>query len=197
MTSQEKGQRSRLICLDPGHGGQDPGAIADDLGRIKEAPINLAIAKGLKEILEAMGYKVLLTRDRDVYVKLQARCDIANRAGAAVFVSIHCDASLRQEAHGLTVFHYPGSPRSKRLAAEIAAAVPTVIPGVHVRGVKEARLYVLKHTVMPSALVECGFLTNPEERSKLMDRVYQRQLAVAIAAGVNEYLRGGGKEKEG
>ncbi len=183
------------VCVDPGHGGKDPGAIGKNNTREKD--ITLAIAKKLKFILEdGTSAKVILTRDSDILpwgekgVKedLKARCDIANKNLVDIFVSIHCNSSKNESARGLETFYYKTSQRGFLLATEIQKSIVESIKTIN-RGIKFADFYVLRATKMPAILIECGFLSNPEEEKMLNNQNYQTQIALAIAKGIVNYQK--------
>jgi len=188
--------RPYIAVIDPGHGGADPGAVAND---VLEKDVNLEVALRLRKYVVQGDYLYypLLTRGEDYYVSLQKRCDIANEAKASLFVSLHCNARPMRGKEGIEIetYHYPGS-----YVGEIAASVLFNFLIVSIgdkykcipRGIKQKAFYVLKHTTMPAALVEMGFLTDPEEARWLNEGVNQNLLARAIAEGIEISLEGGG-----
>lgn len=176
---------NKLIICDPGHGGTDPGATN---GGLYEKAATLAIGKMLREELEARGYAVKMTRDTDKTLTLAERCRISNEAGAALFVSIHCNSASNAEAHGIETFHATTcSATAKEAAARVQARMVDAT-GARDRGVKSAAYYVLKHTKAPAILVETGFISSETEKKKLFKSSYQRALAEAIAAGIADTL---------
>ncbi len=180
-----------LVCLDPGHGGADSGA---NYNGVQEKVVNLDIALKAKPLIEAMGYRVLMTRTDDRTLSLQERCDIANRAGADIFVSIHNNAYMTT-SEGTETFCYYNSVEGRRLATFVHQEVVNRIK-LPDRGVKEAGFYVLKNTNMTSALLEGAFLTNPSEALKLQDPKFRRKIAEGVAAGINRYLVDPGRFEE-
>ena len=172
-----------LVCIDPGHGGEDPGAVCNG---VEEKVVNLDIALRTRPLVEAMGYRVIMTRTADITLSLQERCDIANNAGADIFVSIHNNAYL-STSEGTETFCYYDSEEGRRLATLIHNEVISRIKLTN-RGVKEAGFYVLKHTDMPAALLEGAFLTNPEEAELLQDPAFRQKIAEGVAEGINNYL---------
>lgn len=172
------------IVIDAGHGGKDPGAVS---GGVYEKDVNLAISKLVVQELQKYGYRVKATRDSDVYLTLQQRCDISNNSHAAVFVSIHQNSSLSSGASGVEVYHYPSSTLGNKLAGKILNRI-VAKTGLKNRGVKSADYYVLRNTEAIAALVECGFISNPEERDKLTDPSFQKKIAQAVAAGINGFI---------
>jgi N-acetylmuramoyl-L-alanine amidase len=179
----------RTVMIDAGHGGSDPGAQGV-LSGVWEAPLTLAISKLLKARLEDLGYTVLLTRQADRFTSLGTRGDYANSVLPYVFVSIHCNSIETPEFSGLMSFHYPGSVEGEKLAGLVEAEALAATGAVD-KGVREANFFVLRETVMPSTLVECGFLTNKDECALLIDPDYQARLAAGIARGIDRYVTGG------
>lgn len=191
LETEEKKPMAMVIEIDPGHGGNDPGAVG--ALRTQEKDVTLMISKRVAEILRAAGADARLTRDNDKHFStnlstdLSARAKIANQVGAAVFVSIHCNSSTNWSATGTESYHYPGSTEGKKLAECLQKAlVPTL--GTKDRKVKEENFAVLRETNMPAALVELAFISNPQEEELLRDPVFQEKAAQAIAKGIGDYL---------
>ncbi len=180
------------ICIDPGHGGADPGAIgiapataSEPAITLKERDFTLDVALLLEEELARCGHSVLLTRRRDRSLKLNARAAHGNRHAADLFISIHANAAANPAAEGIEVFHFPGSAAGESLAHRIMRRLAAAFPGHVNRGVKPADFAVLRLTDMPAVLVECEFLTNPDRLRRFLSCPGKRQeIAVAIAAGV-------------
>nr|WP_155752174.1 N-acetylmuramoyl-L-alanine amidase [Scytonema sp. UIC 10036] len=174
-----------IIVVDPGHGGRDPGAIG--IGGLQEKDVILPISSRIAEILQQKGIQVVLTRNADYFVELQGRVDMAEKVNADVFVSIHANSagSGRPDVSGLETYYYESGLSLARIVHN------SIIRSVNVkdRGVRKARFYVLRKSSMPSILVETGFLTGREDAAKLGNRLYQNQMAEAIANGIVEYLR--------
>ncbi|MBE9067454.1 N-acetylmuramoyl-L-alanine amidase, partial [Leptolyngbya cf. ectocarpi LEGE 11479] len=173
-----------LVMIDPGHGGRDPGAVGNGL---QEKEINLFISRRVQRTLEQRGYRVALTRNSDIEVDLQPRVNIAERANATVFVSIHANAiSLsRPEVNGLETYYF-SSGRS--LAQSIQRSILSSTD-LRDRGVRQARFYVLRNTSMPAVLVETGFITGREDSARFRSNAAREQIADAIAQGIIDYLR--------
>ena len=195
------------IVLDPGHGGSDPGAMHHDQ---REAALNLAIAEVLRPRLEQLGASVILTRDSDGSVlgprvhendELQARADVANRAGADLFVSIHADASEDPRLAGALTFFGPErgypiiSDRSPRLVAQsrlFARAVQRELVAASGQinlGVQSAPFWTIGAAQMPAVLVEVGFLTNAGDARLLAQAAFRQRLAEGIARGIVAYVQ--------
>lgn len=173
-----------LVMLDPGHGGRDPGAVGNGL---QEKEINLFISRRVQRTLEQRGYRVALTRNSDVEIDLQPRVDIAERANATIFVSIHANAiSLsRPEVNGLETYYFSSG---RNLARSIQSSVLRSTD-LRDRGVRQARFYVLRNTSMPAVLVETGFITGREDAARFRSTAAREQIADAIAQGIIDYLR--------
>jgi N-acetylmuramoyl-L-alanine amidase len=174
-----------LVVIDPGHGGKDPGAIG--IGGTREKDIILPISLRVAEVLQENGVQVVLTRDSDYFVSLPGRVQMAERANADVFVSIHANSVglSRPEVSGLETYYYDNG-------LGLARAVHNrILQSVNVRDrrVRKARFYVLRKSSMPSILVETGYLTGREDIAKLRNPTYQRQMGEAIAQGILQYLR--------
>ena len=192
------GLRGKVIAIDPGHGGSDSGAIGPT--GVMEKNVTLNISRELKKILEIAGAKVIMTRESDVEVhpkkgkatdieELSARCEVANKADADVFLSIHIDAFVNREASGTTVYRYVrGSENSKLLADSVRVALIDKL-GTQNRGTQTSEFYVIKHTDMPAILVEVGFLTNEREEQMLNSKQGVINAAQGIADGLAEYFR--------
>src|SRR4051812_44026116 len=171
--------QSRTIVIDAGHGGYDRGGVPGQ--RISEKDKTLDVAQRLKRILQADGYRVIMTRDSDVFVSLGARVSIANAYRGASFVSIHFNCATRSGANGIETYYYRGD--SAGLAQSIHRNVVSGAPTEN-RGIRRRGFYVLRRTSIPSVLVECGFLTNPTEGSLALSASYRQKLAEQIARGI-------------
>lgn len=189
MATATERRSGRTIMVDPGHGGSDPGAEGV-LPGVWEAELNLEITRYLIEELSTLGYTVLSTRGRDRFVSLGARADYANQVLPYIFVSVHCNSIEKPDFTGVMTFHHPASFRGPRLAALIHEEVLRATGAVD-KGVRQANFFVLRETVMPSALVECGFLTHLEDCRLLTDPAYQARVARGIARGIDRYVTGG------
>jgi N-acetylmuramoyl-L-alanine amidase len=171
--------RYTTIVLDPGHGGFDRGGIPGQ--RVPEKMMTLDVSLRLKPLLEKAGYKVVLTRNTDVFVPLGTRVAMANSYPNAIFVCIHFNSATRSGANGIETYFY--STESAPLAASIHSAVVGGAPSEN-RGVRRRGYFVLRKTIVPAVLVECGFLTNPTEAQYAQTSTYRQQLAQEIARGI-------------
>lgn len=209
-----------LVVIDPGHGGADPGAVAEiDTGRkylwVEEKDIVLTVCKDFKKAVEKakIPWRVKLTREGDYFVTLRDRCRIANSWGARAFVSVHCNARVLRGKFGIEVetFHWKTSYKGKALATRLLVALLETMESYHEhenfigkflpyfqrknmvflrRRIDSANYFVLRETNMPSALVEIGFLSDPEEARYLMQRRHQKVAALGLVEGVEQYFRG-------
>lgn len=177
--------KNKLIVIDPGHGGSDPGAV---VGNVKEKDLNLDIALKLKTLLEANGAKVFMTREDDTFVNLYARAEMANKLNADLFISIHHNAAT-SNATGTETLYYP-DPEKKLFAQALQRAVVSYT-GFHNRGIIERPgIVVTRETKMPSALVEVGFLTNPNDLAHIMTDEFKQKVAQGILQGIVDYISG-------
>src|SRR5437763_5217049 len=170
---------STAVVIDAGHGGFDRGGIPGQ--KIPEKEMTLDVAQRLKTLLAASGYRVIMTRDSDVFVPLPTRVAIANSYGNAIFVCIHFNSAKRMGAGGIETYFY--SRESLPLASAIHYYVAGGAPSSN-RGVRRRGFYVLRKTTVPAVLVECGFLTNPTEAAYAQTASYRQKLAEEIATGV-------------
>lgn len=174
----------KIICIDPGHGGKDPGATG---GGVQEKAVVLNVAKKIGAFLEARGCTVMLTRDTDIFVELSDRARMVNAAKADLYVSVHCN-SVRDNARatGMEVYHYTHASEASKRAARVIYDKLLPVCGLRGRGVKSKDLAVLRETAMPAVLVELGFISNPSDRAKLTNFAWQDDAAQAIADGIVE-----------
>jgi len=169
------------VCIDAGHGGHDPGAVGPC--GLKEAHVNLDIAERLSKLL-LPTHSFLLTRPKEVYVGLSARCDIANDWDADIFVSIHCNSD-GPTAVGIETLYK--TEKGKALATPIQKELIRVTGDVD-RGLKcRTDLAVLNGTAMPAVLVEVGFISHPATEAKLATEDYRSVLAKAIVDGITHH----------
>ena len=196
-----------IIVIDAGHGGEDGGASGED--GTKEKDLNLLVAQSLADILTASGYDVRMTRtdDRllyDLYGDLtdytghKKTYDLRNRlrfteeAGADLLLSIHMNKFPQPQYSGLQVYYSPTAPESRTVAEVIRNYTKLYLQPENERETKAATssIYLLHRIQRPAVMVECGFLSNEEELSRLKDDTYRRQLALVIACAAAECLSG-------
>lgn len=183
-----------LVVLDPGHGGKDVGTQSISKPRCQEKGLNLVTARQVRNFLQKLGYRVLMTRNDDTFVSLEKRAELANEWKPRVFVSIHYNAAPSAEAEGIEVFYYLSKEDKSRTlqSKKMAQAVLKQVIGetdAKSRGVKNGNYAVIRETKMPAILVEGGFVTNTDELKKLKDPTYIKKLAWGIAKGIDEYLK--------
>lgn len=186
------------VIIDAGHGGRDGGAVADD-GTL-EKNLNLAVAKRLEALLLSADIRVIMTRSGDIELAspdsdhkkrddLNARLAITEAYDPAILVSIHMNKFPVAKYSGLQVYYSPNHEDSLALAEQVQADSLTLKPGNN-RAVKAAgdSIYLLSHAEIPAVLVECGFLSNPEELSLLKTDDYQQKLAMSLYTSIITYL---------
>jgi len=178
----------RFIAVDAGHGGNDTGAINQQVG-INEKTITLAISQKLKKVLEDRGHRVRMTRSEDIFVELTRRAEIANNAGTDIFVSIHGNSADNSSATGIETYHHPDSANGRVLATKVHEAMIAAFPSHTNRGVKSADFVVLRETQMPACLVETEFISNNQQAQFLANPNNQQKIATAIADGIAAYFR--------
>ena len=179
------------IVLDPGHGGEDPGALAHAPKYIRESDLVLGYAMLLQRELSIRGHVVEMIRNVDRFVSLEGRCAIANLQGADLFVSLHANAAANAEARGYEVWTSPGDTRADGVAQAVIEEVRRDVLPFHLRADREdgdddreARFYVLLHTAAPALLIELGFLSNPIEAGLLSAHPMAVRYVAAIAQGI-------------
>lgn len=202
VTSDQSAQKT--ILLDPGHGGEDPGAVSDYSG-IKEKDVNLSVALKVRELLQKDGFKVLMTREEDILVydpetrnivqkrkqDLLRRKKMMDEAGADIVVSIHLNKFPETQYYGAQTFFPPGSAESQKLASSIQKSLREMVDpnNKRVSLVKKEPIIILRDYKTNTAIVECGFLSNPEEEKRLGSREYQDKIAEAIKEGIKNYFK--------
>ena len=179
------------VVIDPGHGGPDPGAVG--IGGLRETDVVLDVCLQVAQLLQARGVQVLMTRTTEVDVDLPPRVALANSSRADAFVSVHANAlsRYRPDVNGIESFYFQEAGRpSRNLAAALQQQMLSISPGSPDRGVKPARFFVIRRTVMPSTLVEMGFVTGALDAPRLADAPYRRRMALALATGILNFLQG-------
>ncbi|MCL2048186.1 MAG: N-acetylmuramoyl-L-alanine amidase [Defluviitaleaceae bacterium] len=186
----------RIIVVDAGHGAWDPGKVQN---KIEEKNVNLSIAKKLQTYLEQGGATVLVTRlddnalSRSKQGDMYARQVVANTGHADIFVSIHQNSFTSPRVHGAQTYYFNSSDNSQKLATCIQNHLRQFAdPGNKFSAKENDNYYVLRQTLMPAVLVECGFMTNYNECCRLVSDAYQEKIAWSIYLGIVDYF----KEKE-
>lgn len=187
-----------VILLDPGHGGEDPGAIGAD--GVLEKDLNLSTALRLRDLLVFGGYKVIMTRedDRLLYDPAESDAhkvqDLKNRLAyvalypTSTFVSLHMNKFPDEDCSGLQVYYSGNREESELLAQTIQTLYGKALPNAKIRACKQATsaIFILHRIEIPAVLVECGFLSNPTENALLQDAEYQKKIAAVIAIALEE-----------
>ena len=198
VMSQKTLEEKVCIVIDPGHGGADPGKVGTQ--GVKEKDINLEIGKRLKSYLEAEGIEVIMTRETDEdlapdgsdnpkVADLHRRCEIIDETKPVMVVSIHQNSYTDSSVRGAQVFYYHQSESGKAIAEVLQECLIEELDHENGREAKaNESYYMLKKTSAPTVIVECGFLSNPEEEAKLQQEQYQDSVALAICAGIKKYL---------
>ena len=179
--------KNRIIILDPGHGGKDPGTV---VGSYSEKAITLKVGTLVKQKLEAAGAKVSITRTGDTYPSLQDRVDFTNANYGEIFVSIHVNSATNTSALGTETYYAISTGDMYQEDIDLATFVNNQIVNnlnMKNRGVKEQQYYVIRNTIIPAILVELGFLTNSEDRGKMTNDQYVELFADSIYKGISQY----------
>jgi N-acetylmuramoyl-L-alanine amidase len=196
-----RGELPLVVVLDPGHGGQDSGAMC---GTVLEKDLTLDVARRAELLLRARGFATVLTRGDDRYVSLEERVALGNREDNSLFVSIHFNDDARPTASGVETY-YASPPvlfswlpflqrpvtaaltqKSESLASFLQAALVERTQAVN-RGIKAQQFYVVANVRHPAALVEGGFITNKSDVTKLATTEYRQEIASAVSDGVHRY----------
>lgn len=200
LTSKDVDPDVPTIIIDAGHGGEDGGAEVDG---VLEKDVNLMIARKVSDILRLNGYQVKEVRTEDISVysdnaetlrqkkvsDLENRVKLFNEDSKNIVVSIHQNKFDSAKYHGTQLFYSTNHPESEKLARAIQTSVVMLLQNDNTRELKPSGndIFILKNAEVPAVIVECGFLSNSEERQKLTDEAYQQELAYAIAMGVIDY----------
>lgn len=200
MVAREINPEDFTVIVDAGHGGNDPGKVG--VNQALEKDINLSVAKMVKEYLEKEGVEVVMTRqeDKGLYQEgsqnkkvedMKNRVLLIHETQPDCAVSIHQNSYPEEEVKGAQAFYYEDSAEGKRLAECIQEQMKARMDPENNREAKgNTSYYLLKKTDCPLTIVECGFLSNPQEAQLLIQEDYQQKVAQAVCEGVMEYLRG-------
>lgn len=189
------GIKGKIITIDPGHGGSDPGAVSDK--NTYEKTITLSMAQKLKADLESMGAIVYLTRTGDTDVarpyaddeeELQARVNVAEKRCSDLFISLHINASVNKKASGISTYYFPKTNYDTKLAKCIHKQLTSnfKLPDM---GAREANFYVIKRCSMPAVLMELGFISNKKEEKVISGNWFQNKAMDLTAAGIKDYFK--------
>ena len=193
--STSGGLKGKVITIDAGHGGSDPGAIGQ--GGLKEKQVTLPIAELLKKELEDQGAKVYMTRTTDVDVfgprasdkdELQARVNVAEKHDSDLFISLHINSSVNRNVGGISTYYFPKTNNDVRLARAVQNELSSNF-GVDNLGIREANFYVVKRCTMPAVLVELCFISNPKEEKLLAGNWFRKKAARLMAEGIEKYFK--------
>lgn len=199
-TSSDISDNLPVIVIDPGHGGEDGGAVSDN--GVLEKDINLSIANDTSALFYLLGFDILRTRKNDMALDngedtirkrkvsdMKKRLEIFNSSKENTIISIHQNKFSESKYHGAQIFYSPNNSKSKQLADSIKYSVKGLLQPDNERECKKADggIYLLKNTNNPAIIVECGFISNEEECNHLLDKQYQKQMAFSITAGFLSY----------
>ena len=191
--------KNKVIVIDPGHGGADPGAQNSGL---KEKDVNLDISLRLSKVLESKGCKVILTRevDKDFFLpgfvqgrmakraELNQRINLASENNADLFISVHANSFPQRNTYGMETYYHLKSAPGKALAERIQEQL-TGLQSDNKRKAKAGDYYLINQSKMPAVIVEVGFISNPRERKLLLSSNYRDLIAEAIGAGIDQYFK--------
>ena len=199
--------RANTVVLDAGHGGGDPGKVG--VGDVVEKEINLEIAKKVEKLLKKEKIKVIMTREEDAMltgdsgtgtkaVDMKERVRIINKEAPQLAVSIHQNSYQDAVVHGAQVFYYSNSPEGESAAKVMQEALLSVDADNTRQAKANDTYYLLKRREVPTIIVECGFLSNPEDAMNLCDEEYQNKVSEAICKGILGIIhKGNSKRKSG
>lgn len=196
-TNDVEAAKNKIIVIDPGHGGKDPGKIG--VNQAEEKEINLKVSMFLKKELEKKGFQVCMTREEDTTATgeyegaksadMRRRVEIMEESGADVCISVHMNSFESGKTFGPQLFFYEESVEGRELAEKIQEELTNIVCPEGKRKEKGNReYYILKKSPCPAVIVECGFLSNPQEAEKLVDEGYQKKLAKGICVGIMNYF---------
>ncbi len=189
LNQTAKPLQNRIIILDPGHGGKDPGTVK---GSVSEKSITLKVSTQVKQLLENAGAKVYMTRTGDTYPSLQDRVDFTQANYGEIFVSVHVNSAANASAQGTETYYAISTGDMYQEDIDLATFVNNQIVNnlnMKNRGVKQEQYYVIRNMVIPSILVELGFLTNTEDHNKMTNDQYVKLFAESIYNGILQYYK--------
>ena len=201
-TSAEAQEKKPNLIIDAGHGGEDGGAVVGD---VLEKDINLDISNDTADLLKLFGFDVSMTRSSDnaltnegkdvklrKYNDMNMRLDMYNSSADNIIISIHQNKFSSASSHGAQVFYSPNNEYSLQLAESMRNSIVSMIQPDNERECKKAgkEIYLLKNTNNPAVIVECGFISNQNECKLLLDKSYQKKMALAVTTGFLDYYHG-------
>lgn len=185
--------KGKIIAVDAGHGGTDPGAVG--YSGVLEKDVNLQLSEKLQAKLAEAGATVIMTREDDSRYSevkredLDARAKIVNDAKAEIFLTVQCNALKEPKWHGAQVFYYPGSVLGEQLASSVQQGLIDELRNSDRKAIPHENVYILRALSIPAIVVEAGFLSNPEEEKLLADDTYQDRVVYGIYRGIVEYYK--------
>lgn len=190
--------KKNTVVIDAGHGGSDPGKVG--VNDALEKDINLEIARKVKKLLEKKGIHVIMTRKEDKALgdgqrgsqkvqDMRERVKLINKNKPELAVSIHQNSFHQADVHGAQVFYFKHSAEGEKYAGIMQEVLRTVDQGNTKQPKADDTYYLLKKTEIPIIIIECGFLSNPEEAEKLTTKEYQKEMAQAIVDGITACLK--------
>lgn len=187
MTGAVPARQIKTILIDPGHGGRDTGALGKSS---REKDLNFLLAREISTALQRMGFKVFMTRTKDVFIPLKARPAMVKKCQADLFISVHHNASKTNPlAAGAECFAPKApTPADTLLAYTVQHHLVTASGSVN-RGIKFANFAVFRNNPVPAILIEAGFITNVSEERSLTDTKWRSRVAGAVADAVREYAQ--------
>ena len=189
----EMNLEGKVIAVDAGHGGADPGAIG--VTGVTEKEINLILAQKLESLLTEKGATVVMTRTEDSTFSENKKEDLDKRAAlveekeAELFLSIQCNAVPNHDLRGAQTFYYPDSKQGKLLAETIQARFVKTLKNTDREAITLSSAYIMSKLEIPAIMVEVGFLSHPEEEALLRDDAYQEKITAAIYGGILDYYK--------
>ncbi len=195
--SEKVDTKEKVVVVDCGHGGDDPGKVG--INDVLEKDINLQIGKRVKKKLEKKGYEVIMTREKDETLAeksssnkkiqdMKARVAMINETAPSIAISIHQNSYQGESVHGAQIFYYSHSTDGEEAAKIMQEAFLSADPDNTRQAKANDTYYLLKRTEVPTIIVECGFLSNRKEAELLAGEEYQKKVAKAIVSGVEKYL---------
>lgn len=181
-----------IIVLDPGHGGANDGTKMAIAPYTKEKTLALQTSLKVRDLLEQWGYKVRMTRNRDVFIPLAERVSLAKHFHGYMFVSIHFNHAPNKAAHGIEIFYYDKNKYTQRSKALAKSILDDICKRTNAasRGIQPGNYHVLReNSSMPAVLVEGGFFSNAAEAKKLSNPQYIRLLSYSIAQGIDDFVQ--------
>lgn len=204
-SNAQKQNLNHLVIIDPGHGGEDGGAIGHD--GVVEKHINLKISLALRDMLELLGFETIMTRENDkaiydesaINLRQKKRSDLRNRLSIinknsgddSIFLSIHQNKFPDEKYFGSQIFFSKNNPLSENLATCIKDSITSSIQPENTREIKEAtsKIFLLNNSKIPSVTLECGFISNLKESKNLINEIYQKKIALCAATGILDFFK--------